>query len=214
MTVSGRTIADEARAAKEAPGQPVIRPLTDPIKPTGGMVILKGNIAQEGCVLKVVGHKRTSHRGPARVFDCEEDAFAAVQQKKIKAGDVVVIRYEGPHGGPGMREMLAVSAAIVGQGISDQVALITDGRFSGATYGFTVGHIAPEASRGGAIAVVRDGDTISMDLTKRRIDVELSDEEIKKRLAQWRPPKPLYETGALAKYAKLVSSASEGAVTR
>jgi dihydroxy-acid dehydratase len=214
MTVSGKTIGEEARDAKEAPGQPVIRPLSDPIKPTGGMVILKGNIAQEGCVLKVVGHKRTNHRGPARVFDCEEDAFAAVQDKKIKAGDVVVIRYEGPHGGPGMREMLLVSAAIVGQGISDQVALITDGRFSGATYGFTVGHVAPEASRGGAIAIVRDGDIISMDLTKRRIDVELSDDEIKKRLAQWKPPKPRYETGALAKYAKLVSSASEGAVTR
>jgi dihydroxy-acid dehydratase len=165
-------------------------------------------------VLKVVGHKRISHRGPARVFDCEEDAFAAVQAKQVKPGDVVVIRYEGPHGGPGMREMLAVTAAIVGQGISDQVALITDGRFSGATYGFTVGHIAPEASRGGAIAIVCDGDTIAIDLDKRRIDVELSDVEIQKRLSQWKAPKPRYETGALAKYAKLVSSASEGAVTR
>jgi dihydroxy-acid dehydratase len=214
MTVSGRTIGEEARAAKETDGQPVIRPLSDPLKPTGGLVILKGNLAAEGCVLKVVGHKRTSHRGPARVFDCEEDAFAAVQSKQIKAGDVVVIRYEGPHGGPGMREMLAVTAAIVGQGISDQVALITDGRFSGATYGFTVGHIAPEASKGGAIAIVRDGDMISIDVNTRKLEVELSGEEIKKRLSQWKPPKPRYETGALAKYAKLVSSASEGAVTR
>ena len=214
ITVSGRTIGDEARAAKETPGQPVIRPLSDPIKPTGGLVILKGNLATEGCVLKLVGHKRTSHRGPARVFDCEEDAFTAVQAKQINPGDVVVIRYEGPHGGPGMREMLAVTAAIVGQGISDQVALMTDGRFSGATYGFTAGHVAPEASKGGPIAAVRDGDIISFDVAKRRLDVELSDEEIKKRLAQWKAPKPRYESGALAKYAKLVSSASEGAVTR
>jgi dihydroxy-acid dehydratase len=175
---------------------------------------LKGNLAPEGCVLKVVGHKRPSHRGPARVFDCEEDAFAAVQAKQIKPGDVVVIRYEGPHGGPGMREMLAVTAAIVGQGISDQVALMTDGRFSGATYGFTAGHVAPEASKGGPIAIVRDGDMISFDVGKRRLDVELSDEEIQRRLKEWRPPKPRYETGALAKYAKLVSSASEGAITK
>jgi dihydroxy-acid dehydratase len=214
MTVSGRTIGEEARAAKETPGQPVIRPLSDPIKPTGGLVILKGNLAPEGCVLKVVGHKRISHRGPARVFDCEEDAFAAVQSKQIKPGDVVVIRYEGPHGGPGMREMLAVTAAIVGQGISDQVALMTDGRFSGATYGFTAGHVAPEASKGGPIAIVHDGDVISFDVAKRRLDVELSDEEIKVRLKDWKPPKPRYETGALAKYAKLVSSASEGAITK
>jgi dihydroxy-acid dehydratase len=213
ITVSGRTIGEEARDAKEAPGQPVIRPLTNPIKPTGGLVILKGNLAPEGCVLKVVGHKRTSHRGPARIFDCEEDSFAAVQAKQIKSGDVVVIRYEGPHGGPGMREMLAVTAAIVGQGISDQVALMTDGRFSGATYGFTAGHVAPEASKGGPIAIVRDGDMISFDVAKRRLDVELSDDEIQRRLKEWKPPKPRYETGALAKYAKLVSSASEGAVT-
>ena len=214
MTVSGRTIGEEARAAKETPGQPVIRPLSDPIKPTGGLVILKGNLAPEGCVLKVVGHKRTSHRGPARVFDCEEDSFAAVQAKKIKPGDVVVIRYEGPHGGPGMREMLAVTAAIVGQGISDQVALITDGRFSGATYGFTAGHLAPEASKGGPIAIVREGDIISFDVAKRRLDVELSDEEIQRRLKDWKAPEPRYKTGALAKYAKLVSSASEGAITQ
>jgi dihydroxy-acid dehydratase len=163
--------------------------------------------------LKVVGHKRMSHRGPARVFDCEEDSFAAVQAKQIKPGDVVVIRYEGPHGGPGMREMLAVTAAIVGRGISDQVALMTDGRFSGATYGFTAGHVAPEASKGGPIAIVRDGDMISFDVAKRRLDVELSDAEIQRRLKEWKPPKPRYKTGALAKYAKLVSSASEGAVT-
>jgi dihydroxy-acid dehydratase len=213
ITVSGRTIGDEARAARETPGQPVIRSLSDPIKPTGGLVILKGNLAPEGCVLKVVGHKRTAHRGPARVFDCEEDAFAAVQAKQIKPGDVVVIRYEGPHGGPGMREMLAVTAAIVGQGISDQVALMTDGRFSGATYGFTAGHVAPEASKGGPIAAVRDGDIISFDVAKRRLDVELPDAEIKNRLAQWKAPRPRYATGALAKYAKLVSSAAEGAVT-
>ncbi len=214
ITVSCRTLGEEARTARETSGQPVIRPLSDPIKPTGGLVILRGNLAPEGCVLKVVGHKRTSHRGPARVFDCEEDAFAAVQSKQIKPGDVVVIRYEGPHGGPGMREMLAVTAAIVGQGISDQIALITDGRFSGATYGFTVGHIAPEASKGGPIAALREGDVISIDVATRTLNVELSDAEIKKRLSQWKPPKPRYETGALAKYARLVSSASEGAVTR
>ncbi len=214
LTVSGRSIGEEAKATVEAKGQPVVRSLADPIKPTGGLVIVKGNLAAEGGVLKLVGHKRTSHRGPARVFDCEDDAFAAVQTRQIKSGDVVVIRYEGPHGGPGMREMLAVTAAIVGQGISDQVALITDGRFSGATYGFTVGHIAPEASKGGPIAIVRDGDMISIDVAKRRLDVELPDTEIKQRLSQWKAPKPRYESGVLAKYAKLVSSASEGAITR
>jgi dihydroxy-acid dehydratase len=214
LTVSGQTIGDEARAAKETPGQPVVRPLSNPIKPTGGLVILKGNLAPEGCVLKVVGHKRTSHRGPARVFECEEDAFAAVQAKRIKAGDVVVIRNEGPAGGPGMREMLAVTAAIVGQGISDEVALITDGRFSGATYGFTVGHIAPEAAKGGAIGAVREGDMINIEIATRRIDVEISDAEIAARLKACRQSEPRYKTGVLAKYAKLVSSASEGAVTR
>jgi dihydroxy-acid dehydratase len=213
ITVTGRSIGDEASATVETKGQPVVRPLSDPIKPTGGLVIVKGNLAAEGAVLKLVGHKRPSHRGPARVFDCEDDAFAAVQERKIKPGDVVVIRYEGPHGGPGMREMLAVTAAIVGQGISDQVALITDGRFSGATYGFTVGHIAPEASKGGPIAIVREGDIISIDVAKRRLDVELSEAEIKQRLGQWKAPAPRYKTGALAKYAKLVSSAAEGAVT-
>jgi dihydroxy-acid dehydratase len=213
-TVSGRTIGQEARAANETPGQPVIRPLADPIKPTGGMVILKGNLAAEGCVLKVVGHARTAHRGPARVFDCEEEAFAAVQRNQIQPGDVVVIRYEGPHGGPGMREMLAVTAAIVGQGISEQVALITDGRFSGATYGFTVGHIAPEASRGGPIAILRDGDMVCIDLDRRVIEVELDGEEIRRRLEKWTAPPPRYPSGALAKYARLVSSAAQGAVTR
>lgn len=214
ITVTGRTIGEEAKATVETKGQPVVRPLTEPIKPTGGLIIVKGNLAAEGGVLKLVGHKRTSHRGPARVFDCEDDAFEAVQARQIKSGDVVVIRYEGPHGGPGMREMLAVTAAIVGQGISDQVALITDGRFSGATYGFTVGHIAPEASKGGPIAIVRNGDMISIDVAQRRLDIELPDAEIKQRLSQWKAPKARYETGALAKYAKLVSSASEGAVTR
>ena len=213
-TVSGKTIGEEAKLAKETKGQPVVRGLSEPIKASGGLVILKGNLAPDGCVLKLVGHKRASHRGPARVFDCEEDAFAAVQGKQIKAGDVVVIRYEGPHGGPGMREMLAVSAAIVGQGISDQVALITDGRFSGATYGFTIGHIAPEASKGGPIGAIREGDIISVDVAKRTLNVELSDEEIATRSKDWKPRAPRYATGALAKYAKLVSSAAEGAVTR
>ncbi len=213
ITVTGRSIGEEAGAAKETAGQPVVRSLAEPIKESGGIVILRGNLAPDGCVLKVVGHKRLSHRGPARVFDSEDDAFAAVQSKKIKAGDVVVIRYEGPHGGPGMREMLAVTAAIVGQGISDQVALITDGRFSGATYGFTVGHIAPEASKRGPIAAVRSGDIIAIDVKKRRIDLELSAAEIKKRMAKWKAPKPRYTTGVMAKYARSVSSASEGAVT-
>ncbi len=213
LTVSGRTIGEEAQRAKETVGQPVIHPLSDPIKPSGGLVILKGNLAPEGCVLKLVGHKRTEHRGPARVFDSEEESFAAVQSGQIQPGDVVVIRYEGPHGGPGMREMLAVTAAIVGQGISDKVALLTDGRFSGATYGFTAGHVAPEASRGGPIAIVKDGDIISFDVAARKLDIELSDDEIKRRLADWTPPKPRYTSGVMAKYANSVSSASEGAIT-
>jgi dihydroxy-acid dehydratase len=213
MTVSGRTLGEEARAATETPGQEVIRPLSNPLKPTGGLVILRGNLAPEGCVLKISGQQRLSHRGPARVFDCEEDAFAAVQQQSIKPGDVVVIRYEGPQGGPGMREMLGVTSAIVGIGLSGSVALITDGRFSGASHGFIVGHIAPEAARGGPIAVVHEGDIITIDVASRRLEVELSDADIQARLLAWTPLQPRYTRGVMAKYARLVTSASEGACT-
>lgn len=213
ITVSGRTIGEEARRATEAEGQAVVRPLTAPLKPTGGLVILKGNLAPEGCVVKMAGHERLTHRGPARVFDCEEDAFAAVKQRSIKPGDVVVIRYEGPHGGPGMREMLGVTAALVGEGLGDSVALMTDGRFSGATHGLMAGHVAPEASRGGPIAALRDGDMVVFDIKKRRLDGELSDDEIKARMAKWTAPPPRYATGALAKYARSVASASLGAIT-
>ncbi len=214
MTVTGRTMGDEAKAAHEAPGQEVIRPFENPLKPTGGMAVLRGSLAPEGCVIKLVGHERMIHRGPARVFNQEEDAFAAVKQGRIKPGDVVVIRYEGPKGGPGMREMLGVTGAIVGAGLGESVALMTDGRFSGATYGFMVGHVAPEAAVGGPVAVVKNGDTIVIDVKKRRIDVELSAAEMKRRLAKWKPPKPPYTRGVMAKYARLVSSATEGAVTR
>ena len=213
MTVTGRTLGDEAKAAHEAPGQEVIRPFENPLKPTGGMAVLRGSLAPEGCVIKLVGHERMIHRGPARVFNQEEDAFAAVKQGRIKPGDVVVIRYEGPKGGPGMREMLGVTGAIVGAGLGESVALMTDGRFSGATYGFMVGHVAPEAAVGGPVAVVKNGDTIVIDVKKRRIDVELSAAEMKRRLAKWKPPKPPYTRGVMAKYARLVSSATEGAVT-
>jgi dihydroxy-acid dehydratase len=213
LTVSGRTLGEEARAAQETPGQEVIRPLANPLKPTGGLVILRGNLAPEGCVLKISGQQRLSHRGPARVFDCEEDAFAAVQRQDIKPGDVVVIRYEGPQGGPGMREMLGVTSAIVGAGLSDAVALITDGRFSGASHGFIVGHMAPEAARGGPLAALREGDVITIDVPSRRLDVELSDAEIQARLRVWTPPPARYTHGVMAKYARLVSSASEGACT-
>ncbi|HUU15079.1 MAG TPA: dihydroxy-acid dehydratase [Terriglobia bacterium] len=214
MTPSGRTIGEEARKAVETPGQDVVMPVSDPLKKTGGLVILKGNIAPEGCVAKITAHERLDHRGPARVFNCEEDAMQAVTNRSIKAGDVVVIRYEGPRGGPGMREMLGVTGALVGQGLGESVALLTDGRFSGGTRGLMVGHVAPEAARGGPIAALADGDTIVFDVEKRRLDVELSDAEIKKRLANWREPEPRYKTGVFAKYAALVSSASEGAVTR
>ena len=214
MTVSCRTIGEEAEQAVETQGQVVVHSLSDPLKPTGGYVILKGNLAPEGCVLKVAGHERMGHRGPARVFDCEEDAMAAIMNQQIQPNDVVIIRYEGPKGGPGMREMLAVTGAIVGAGLDDTVALMTDGRFSGATHGFMVGHIAPEAAVGGPVAAVRDGDTIVFDVEQRRLDVELSDEEIQERLKDWSPPEPKYTSGVMAKYAKLVSSASEGAVTR
>ncbi len=214
MTPSGRTIREEAGQAVETRGQDVVRPVSDPLKKTGGLVILKGNLAPEGCVIKVTGHERLHHRGPARVFDREEDAMRAVTSKSIKPGDVVVIRYEGPRGGPGMREMLGVTGALVGEGLGESVALLTDGRFSGATRGLMAGHVAPEAARGGAIAALADGDTIVFDVEMRRLDVELSDAEIKKRLAKWREPEPRYKAGVFAKYASLVSSASEGAVTR
>jgi dihydroxy-acid dehydratase len=214
QTPSGRTVAEEARLAIETPGQDVIRPVSNPIKRTGGLVILKGNLAPEGCVVKVAGYERTHHRGPARVFDCEEDAMRAVMSKSIQAGDVLVIRYEGPRGGPGMREMLGVTGALVGEGLGDSVGLLTDGRFSGATHGLMVGHVAPEAARGGPIAALADGDVVVFDIEKRRLDVELADEEIKNRLANWREPEPRYKQGVFAKYAALVSSASEGAITR
>jgi dihydroxy-acid dehydratase len=213
MTVTGRTIGEEARAAREAAGQKVIRALTDPLKKEGGLVILRGNLAPDGCVAKVSGQKKDVHRGPARVFDREEDAFAAVKAGKVKANDVVVIRYEGPKGGPGMREMLHVTGAIQGAGLGESVALMTDGRFSGATHGFMIGHVAPEAADGGPIAAIRTGDVIVVDIRKRRLDVELSAAEIKKRLKAVKPPKPRYTWGVMAKYARLVSSASEGAVT-
>jgi dihydroxy-acid dehydratase len=213
LTVSGRSIGEEAGAATETPEQVVVRPLSDPLKPSGGLVILKGNLAPDGCVVKVAGHERMQHRGPARVFECEEDAFAAVQRRAIQSGDVVVIRNEGPTGGPGMREMLGVTAALVGEGLGESVALITDGRFSGATHGLMAGHVAPEAARGGPIAALRSGDTIVLDITARRLDVELSDDEIKARLAAWKAPAPRYARGVMAKYARDVSSASLGAVT-
>ena len=213
LTVTGRTLAEESAAAPETPGQQVVRSVARPLKSTGGLVILSGNLAPEGGVLKLSGTERALHRGPARVFDSEEQAFEAVQQQSVKAGDVIVIRYEGPNGGPGMREMLGVTAALVGAGLSDSVALITDGRFSGATRGFTVGHIAPEASRRGPIAALRNGDTIVLDVKNRKLDVELSDAEIAERMRSWTAPAPRYQRGVLAKYARLVSSASQGAVT-
>jgi dihydroxy-acid dehydratase len=212
-TVTGRTIGEEARAAREAPGQKVIRPLKDPLKTQGGLAILRGNLAPDGCVAKVSGQKKSVHRGPARVFDREEDAFAAVKAGRIKANDVVVIRWEGPKGGPGMREMLHVTGAIQGAGLGETVALMTDGRFSGATHGFMIGHIAPEAAEGGPIAALKSGDTIVIDITRRRLDVELSAAELKKRLRAVKRPKPRYTSGVMAKYARLVSSASDGAVT-
>jgi dihydroxy-acid dehydratase len=212
-TVTGRTIGEEAQRAIETPGQQVLRPLSKPINATGGLVILKGNLAPEGCVVKVAGHAMLSFRGPAKVFEREEDAFAAVKARQIKAGDVVVIRYEGPAGGPGMREMLGVTAAIVGAGLGDAVALLTDGRFSGATHGLMAGHVAPEAAKKGPIAALKNGDIIVFDVAKRKLDVELTQKEIKARLSKWKPPVPRYTSGVMAKYARHVSSASEGAVT-
>jgi dihydroxy-acid dehydratase len=213
-TIEGRTWAEHAAGATETAGQRVILPLSEPLRSTGGLVILHGNLAPEGCVVKMSGHERHSHRGPARVFDREEDAFAAVRDRRIQPGDVVVIRYEGPQGGPGMREMLGVTAALVGQGLGDTVALLTDGRFSGATRGLMVGHIAPEAASGGPLAAVNDGDVISIDVDARRLSVELSPEELAERLRGFQPPPPRYTSGVFAKYAALVSSASEGAVTQ
>jgi dihydroxy-acid dehydratase len=213
ITVTGRTIAEEAAQAKETPGQQVVRTKSNPLKPTGGLVILKGNLAPEGCVIKVAGSNTLNFRGPARVFDNEEVAFTAVENGQIKAGDVVVIRYEGPRGGPGMREMLAVTAGLVGAGLGDSVALLTDGRFSGATHGLMAGHVAPEAAVGGPIAAIHDGDTIIFDVPKRTLNVELTDAEIQKRLAAWKAPKPRHTSGVMAKYALLVSSSSLGAIT-
>ncbi len=212
-TVSGRTLEEEAAGAVETPGQDVIAPVERALKPTGGLVILKGNLAPEGSVVKVAGHERAFHRGPARIFDREEDAMAAVTGGGIRPGDTVVIRYEGPRGGPGMREMLGVTSAIVGAGLGESVALLTDGRFSGATRGLMIGHVAPEAARGGPIAALREGDPITIDIEGRRLAVELADDEIAARLAGWTPP-PRYTGGVFAKYAALVSSAAEGAVTR
>jgi len=213
ITVTGRNIAEEAAAAKETAGQEVVHTKNNPLKATGGLVILHGNLAPEGCVIKVAGHNTLNFRGPARVFDDEEAAFAAISSGKIKAGDVVVIRYEGPRGGPGMREMLVVTAALVGAGLGDSVALLTDGRFSGATHGLMAGHVAPEAIVGGPIAAIQDGDTIVFDVPKRTLSVELTDAEIQRRLASWKAPKPRFTSGVMAKYAYLVSSSSLGAVT-
>jgi len=213
ITVTGRTLAEEAAGAMEAPAQQVVRKFDAPLKPTGGLVILKGNLAPEGCVVKVAGHNLQNFRGPARVFDNEEAAFTAVEKSIIKAGDVIVIRYEGPKGGPGMREMLAVTAALVGAGLGDSVALLTDGRFSGATHGLMAGHVAPEAANGGPIAAIADGDMIVFDIPGRELNVDLSSADIQKRLAAWKPPAPRYTSGVMAKYALLVSSPSFGAVT-
>jgi len=213
ITVTGRTLAEEAAGAKETSGQEVVRTTNNPLKSTGGLVILKGNLAPEGSVVKVAGHDTQNFRGPACVFDSEEGAFAAVEAGKIRPGDVVVIRYEGPRGGPGMREMLAVTAALVGAGLGDSVALLTDGRFSGATHGLMAGHVAPEAAMGGPIAAVRDGDVIVFDLPKRSLSVDVSDAELRQRLASWKTPAPRYTHGVMAKYALLVSSSSLGAVT-
>ncbi len=214
QTVTGRTVGEHADAARESDGQRVVRPLDDPIKQTGGLAILHGNLAPEGCVVKLAGHERLKHEGPARVFESEEHAMAAVTANEIKAGDVVVIRNEGPAGGPGMREMLGVTAALVGEGLGEEVALLTDGRFSGATHGLMAGHVAPESVKGGPIGLVRDGDQVSFDVAARRLDVALSDEELAARASSYEPPQRPYPGPALAKYARLVSSASVGAITR
>ncbi len=211
--IDGRTLGQIAAAAAPAAGQKVVVSAAEALKPWGGIAVLRGNLAPDGCVVKLAGHDRLHHRGPARVYDSEKAAFQAVQRGDIHAGDVVVIRYEGPAGGPGMQEMLAVTGALVGRGLDSEVGLITDGRFSGATHGFTVGHVAPEAFRGGPIAVVQEGDIVVIDVENRRLDVEVSDDDLARRKAQWREPEPKYPTGALAKYARTVSSASDGAIT-
>jgi dihydroxy-acid dehydratase len=213
MTVTGQTIGEVAEAAEETPGQEVVRPVDDPLKPEGGLAILRGNLASEGAVVKLAGTERTGQTGPARVFSSEEDCFRAVKDQAIRSGDVIVIRNEGPAGGPGMREMLQVTAAIVGEGLGEEVALITDGRFSGATRGLMVGHVAPEAVKGGAIAAIEEGDEITIDVAGRRLEVNLSDAEITERVAAYEAPEPEYSTGVMAKYAASVGSASEGAVT-
>jgi dihydroxy-acid dehydratase len=214
MTPSGRNLETEVSSAVETKGQEVVMSLSKPIKSTGGLVILKGNLSPEGCVVKISGHERLYHKGPATIFDREEDAMEAVTKGKIKAGDVVVIRYEGPKGGPGMREMLGVTAAIVGEGLGGQVALLTDGRFSGATRGLMVGHVSPEAAVGGPVALINNGDIIELDINKRSLTVEVSPEEFERRRAGWKAPSPKYTAGVFAKYASLVSSAAEGAITR
>ncbi len=213
ITVSGRTIGEEAAAASEHPGQEVVRPLSDPLKPEGGLAILRGNLAPDGAVVKLAGTERTGQSGPARVFESEEECFRAVKDQAIEPGDVIVIRNEGPAGGPGMREMLQVTAAIVGEGLGEEVALLTDGRFSGATRGLMVGHVAPEAAKGGPIAAIREGDEVTIDVDARRLEVALTDEQIEQRIAEYEPPEPAYATGVLAKYAKTVSSATHGAIT-
>jgi dihydroxy-acid dehydratase len=214
LTVTGRTFAAEAADARETAGQVVIRPLSQTLKPRGGIAILRGSLAPEGCVIKLAGHDKKTHHGPARVFDREEDAMAAVMQGRIQANDVVVIRYEGPRGGPGMREMLGVTGALVGAGLSDSVALVTDGRFSGATHGFMVAHVVPEAFNGGPIAIVAEGDAITVDAERGVLELDIPASEIAHRLSEWKAREPRYKTGVFAKYCKLVSSASEGAVTR
>jgi dihydroxy-acid dehydratase len=214
LTITGLSLSAESESALETPGQEVIAPLDRPLKQTGGLVILKGNLAPEGCVAKISGHERLSHRGPARVFESEEEAMTAVTSKQIKDGDVLVIRNEGPKGGPGMREMLSVTAAIVGEGLGKSVALLTDGRFSGATRGLMLGHVSPEAALGGPIAAVREGEIINIDVTKRVLEVEISDDVLQQRLSEWKAPEPKYPTGVFGKYAALVASASEGAITR
>ncbi|HZQ80570.1 MAG TPA: dihydroxy-acid dehydratase [Gaiellaceae bacterium] len=213
LTVDGRSLREVGAAVKETPGQQVVVSWDDPLKPSGGLAILHGNLSPEGCVVKLAGHERLHHRGPARVFDSEEDCFAAVKARRIQPGDVVVIRYEGPAGGPGMREMLHVTAALVGEGLGDEVALITDGRFSGATHGLMVGHVAPEAARGGPIALLRDGDQVTIDVDARRLDMDVDPAELDRRRAEWRAPEPRYTTGVFQKYAERVGSAAEGART-
>ena len=213
LTVTGKTVGDEASQAIETENQKVVLPVDKPLKPTGGFAILRGNLAPDGCVIKLAGQDKTLHRGPVRIFEREEDTFAAIKGGRIKPGDVVAIRYEGPTGGPGMREMLGVTAAIVGAGLSEDVALLTDGRFSGATHGFMICHVAPEAAKGGPVAILEEGDIVVIDAVNRRLDVELSDAEIQARLEKWNPPQPRYTRGVMAKYAHSVSSASEGAVT-